>query len=418
MMAPTSSRPNGDELISVIILCANQLAYTRQCLESVLRCTRPPFELILIDNASSDGTSAYLESLQREHGPTRVRVVTNNYNRGFSGGCNQGIAEALGRFLLFLNNDTVVSAGWVEGLVEAAIRHWPGTGLVGPVSNSTAPPQLVPIPYGSLSGLEAFAARRRREFAGQTPLTWRLTGLCLLACRELFDRIGSFDERFGFGYFEDYDLCARVHHLGLELVLAPSIFVHHFGGQTFSGLGLDRTDLLGKAYRLFLAKWGPETTARYAPDFLPATEVIPYLSCRAKHHIALGYQQMGYVLEAERFWRLAIDQEPTFAPAWLGLADLLLTSARIDEVCETSQRLQAVLPHSLEAYVLRARMDVTARNRAALNALDDVLRAAPASLEPVLQRCRQAVCTPDWPAADRAIAEVIQAVYRMAPGPN
>src|SRR5205807_2013812 len=79
----------GDELASLIILCCNELDYTRQCLESVLQHTRPPYELVLVDNGSTDGTPAYLEEIQRRPGPQRVLVLRNADNRGFAAGTNQ-----------------------------------------------------------------------------------------------------------------------------------------------------------------------------------------------------------------------------------------------------------------------------------------------------------------------------------------
>src|SRR5262249_27250458 len=84
-------RPRGDELASIIILCCNQLAHTRPCLESLLRHTRAPYELILVDNGSTDGTPGYLEEIRRRHGPARIEVIRNETNLGFPAGCNQGL---------------------------------------------------------------------------------------------------------------------------------------------------------------------------------------------------------------------------------------------------------------------------------------------------------------------------------------
>ena len=103
--------PAGDELASIIILCCNELEYTRLCLESVLRKTRSPYELILVDNASTDATPTYLEELRARPGPARVEVVRNETNLGFAAGCNQGLAKAQGRWVVFLNNDAVVADG-------------------------------------------------------------------------------------------------------------------------------------------------------------------------------------------------------------------------------------------------------------------------------------------------------------------
>ncbi len=107
-----------DQVVSIILLCANQLSYTRQCIESIIRHTHSPYELIIVDNASNDETPSYLASLTERPGPKRVCVLRNGVNRGFSCGCNQGFAAAQGEFVLFLNNDTIVSVGWLDGLYK------------------------------------------------------------------------------------------------------------------------------------------------------------------------------------------------------------------------------------------------------------------------------------------------------------
>jgi len=113
----------GDELASIIILCCNELDYNRQCLESVLQHTRGPYELILVDNGSTDGTSEYLKEIQGKAEPARVIIMRNEKNVGFPAGCNQGLTKARGRYLVFLNNDTIVTNGWLEGLI-ASLVHW------------------------------------------------------------------------------------------------------------------------------------------------------------------------------------------------------------------------------------------------------------------------------------------------------
>jgi len=259
--------PAGDELASIIILCCNQLEYTRLCLESVLRHTRQPYELILIDNGSTDGTLAHLEGVRDEgpgtRGPERVVVIRNETNVGFPAGCNQGLGEARGRYLVFLNNDTVVTEGWLSGLVGWALHDWPEVGLVGAVTNYASPPQQVPVPYKDLSGVDGFAARRRSEFAKQALRVDRLTGFCLLVRSEVLERIGGFDERYGLGFFDDDDLCVRAREAGFRLLVAQNVFIHHFGSRTFTSMGIDCERQLKENFYQFKAKWGREHAAGY-----------------------------------------------------------------------------------------------------------------------------------------------------------
>ena len=110
-----ADRCPSNELASIIILCCNELGYTRPCLQSVLQHTRRPYELILIDNGSSDGTAEHLEELRQRN--ECVKVIHNAKNLGYPAGCNQGIVQAHGRYVVFLNNDTIVTESWLEGLI-------------------------------------------------------------------------------------------------------------------------------------------------------------------------------------------------------------------------------------------------------------------------------------------------------------
>ena len=150
--------PPDDDLVSIIILCCNQLDVTKLCVESILAQTRRSFELIFVNNGSTDDTQHYLESVRKRPAPDRVVIVENQTNCGYPIGCNQGLARARGRFLVFLNNDTVVPSRWLEGLLRPMLAGWPEVGIVGPVTNYAPEPQGLPISYSELDGLESFAA--------------------------------------------------------------------------------------------------------------------------------------------------------------------------------------------------------------------------------------------------------------------
>jgi GT2 family glycosyltransferase len=264
--------PLGDELASLIILCHNEVEYTRQCLDSVLAHTRPPYELILLDNASTDETPAYLEEVRAHFGPARVEVLRNATNVGFPAGCNQGLRAAQGRYLVFLNNDTIVTPGWLDGLIAWSLRDWPNVGLVGAVTNYSWPPQQVAVDYQKLDDLNDFAAQRRHQYAGQALETQRLAGFCLLVRQEVLRQIGGFDERFGLGFFDDDDLSVRARRAGFRLLVAQDVFIHHFGSRTFTSLGIDIRSQLRQNFTQFHAKWGHRETAGYRlPDDSHAT---------------------------------------------------------------------------------------------------------------------------------------------------
>jgi GT2 family glycosyltransferase/tetratricopeptide (TPR) repeat protein len=263
--------PPGDELASIIILCCNEVELTRTCLESVWKHTRASYELILVDNGSTDGTPAFLEEVKSRPGPARVVVIRNEVNRGFAPGCNQALARARGRYVVFLNNDTQVTAGWLAGLIAWAVSDWPQVGLVGPMSNYAPVPQLYAGRYPGPAGIDAFAAWLAQENAGKAVPVWRLTGFCLLVRREVLQQVGVFDEGYGLGFFEDDDLCIRAREAGFKLLAAQNVFVHHEGSRTFAHLGIDCRQQLRTNFAQFQAKWGLERAAGYQLPEEPAS---------------------------------------------------------------------------------------------------------------------------------------------------
>ena len=130
-------------------------------------------------------------------------------------------------------------------------------GLVGPMSNFVAPPQLVEnVPYRDVNEMHRFAKQWRDERRKQWFTVPKLSGFCLLMKRAVYDKIGGLDERFGLGLFDDDDLAERARRAGFELAVARDLFVHHFGSRTFLGNGIDIDGLLEENGRRFAAKWG------------------------------------------------------------------------------------------------------------------------------------------------------------------
>ena len=125
-------------LTSIIIPCWGQLEFTRQCLAALKSHTRRPWELIIVDNGSTDGTPDYLAGVS-DMANMPVTVITNATNRGFPAAVNQGLKAARGEYLVLLNNDVVVTDGWLEqliGLVNA--RKGGEAEEAGPSGNATA----------------------------------------------------------------------------------------------------------------------------------------------------------------------------------------------------------------------------------------------------------------------------------------
>ena len=154
-----------------------------------------------------------------------------------------------------------------EGSAETALSSLPTAdcllptakpiGLVGPMSNYAAPPQLVEsVPYRDVAEMPEFARRWRDEHLGKWFIVPKLSGFCLLMKRAVYDKIGGLDERFGLGFFDDDDLAERARRAGFELAVAHDLFVHHFGSRTFAGNGINAGKLLEENARRFAEKWG------------------------------------------------------------------------------------------------------------------------------------------------------------------
>ncbi|HEX6304643.1 MAG TPA: glycosyltransferase [Anaerolineales bacterium] len=219
---------------SIIVLTYNNLEYTRMCLESIYAHTvYPDFEVVIVDNASREEAVAYLKDFANEK--PNVNLILNAENLGFARGNNIGAAAAQGDYLVFLNNDTVVTDGWLSGLIR--YLESPEVGMVGPVTNSSGNETRIQVHYQNLDAMHDFAVQRRQEFRGQTFEIPMLAFMCVAMRRSIFDEIGPLDERFGIGMFEDDDYALRLREKGYHIRCAEDIFIHHWGSAGFSKLG-------------------------------------------------------------------------------------------------------------------------------------------------------------------------------------
>lgn len=250
--------------VTIAIPTFNNLDLTRQCLDAIEATAAPvPFDVVVVDNASTDGTPAFLKAAEAAG---RLRAVLNEENRGFSAACNQGAALARGEVVLFLNNDTIPHPGWLEALVAELVER-PETGVVGSkllYADGTIQHAGVvcgerdgePFPYHVYLCQPAGAPHvsHRRELQ-------MVTGACLAVRRELFERVGGFDEAFWNGH-EDLDLCLKARAAGAAVVYRPDSVVTHLESQTKRLVGLEQFHYAKDAdtpeaqgRRLFLRRW-------------------------------------------------------------------------------------------------------------------------------------------------------------------
>lgn len=241
-------------LVSIILVTYNKVELTRQCLRNIVEATETPYEIVVVDNASADGTVAWLRSLDLPG----LTIVANRENLGFGRGCNVGAEVARGEYLVFLNNDTLLCRGWL-GRMARKLRAHSGLGMIGPMTNVASNAQRIG-PEHSIRSEDylAVAARLERDHAGQIQLLRRLIGFCMVVHRSVWDAVGPFDPRFGIGHYEDDDLCVRMERAGYKVAAARDVYVHHFASKSFEGAGIDAfANQFEKAF-VFYKKWGNE----------------------------------------------------------------------------------------------------------------------------------------------------------------
>ncbi len=242
--------------VSLIVLCYNNLELTRACVDSVERHSLwPNLELILVDNASNDGTPQWLTEYAKDR--SWVKLVLNQKNLGFAAGNNVGLEVATGDYLIMLNNDTEVSPGWIHGLHRHFVSD-PGLGMVGPVTDNIGNEAKVDVGYTDKADMPAWATARAVHHAGERIDNRVLAFFCVALRREVYDQVGGLDEAFGLGFFEDDDYCNRARAAGWRLAIAEDVFVHHHLSASFDKLkGSTRKALFEKNKEIYERKWGP-----------------------------------------------------------------------------------------------------------------------------------------------------------------
>lgn len=237
------------EETSIIIPTYNGLNLLRRCVEHIRAYTDIPYELIVVDNGSKDGTAEYCV---RE----RIFLISLPSNIGFPAACNLGMKAALGGSLLLLNNDVFVSPRWLSNM-RTALYSREEVGIVGPVTNYASGAQQVKVGYNDMEGYLREADCRNHSDPSRWREIKRIVGLCYLFKREVMDTIGLLDESFSPGHYEDDDYCYRARAAGYKLLLAGDVLVHHEGSASFrSRYPGGYQDLLERNRRRFVEKWG------------------------------------------------------------------------------------------------------------------------------------------------------------------
>ncbi|MCM8761340.1 MAG: glycosyltransferase family 2 protein [Candidatus Omnitrophica bacterium] len=223
----------------IIIPIWNQPEHTRACIENLIKNTRYPYRLILVDNGSAAATAEYLRGLKID-GVEKV-LIRNEQNLGFVKAVNQGLQASSAPYVCVLNNDTIPAPGWLERLVEFAEAH-KDAGLLNPVCD------------GHLDTPIEEYAKRLEANKGRYMEMNQCFGFCMLIKREVIDKIGYLDEAFGIGGFDDTDYSMRAHKAGYRCVSVHDAYVYHKQHATFNVMG-DRKRLVSPGEKTYFQKW-------------------------------------------------------------------------------------------------------------------------------------------------------------------
>lgn len=263
-------------LTSVVIVTADSGPLVRECVRRVL-ASDAAHEIVLVDNASSDGEID--EIVSRHSGDVRLRVLRNAENIGFGPACNRGAAIARGDALLFLNPDCLIYADTISRLLAVAARH-ADAGVIGVrVEDADGNPEramrrrdpTLRRALMTLSGLARFESRHA-ALAGISMAESRagidveavdaVSGACLFLPRAAFDAVGGFDEAY-FLHCEDLDLCRRVRDSGHRALFVDAIHVRHEQGSS------------SRRRPAFVARHKHRSMWRYFTKFDPAARSVP-----------------------------------------------------------------------------------------------------------------------------------------------
>lgn len=226
------------EKVTIVIPLFNQLHYTRICLESLRSHGAAGARILLINNGSTDQTAEYLATCQG------MDVINNLENLGCAGAWNQGVRESTSDWVVFLNNDVIVSPGWLEGLLSFADEH--GLDVVTPA-----------IREGEYNYDMVEYSGQFVETMGQVCRMGVADGICFMVHRRVLQALVGFDENFRIGQFEDTDFFRRAAAAGFRLGITGRSFLHHFGSVTQDAIrkqqGVRPYEAENRAY--FRKKW-------------------------------------------------------------------------------------------------------------------------------------------------------------------
>ncbi|MFQ5910810.1 MAG: glycosyltransferase family 2 protein [Thermoplasmata archaeon] len=294
-------RAHDSPKISVIILNYNGIEFIVDCLDSVLSSVHPSFEVIVVDNASTDGSVEQVKS--RCTGDPRLRMIPLDENVGSARGNNVGVRHARGGYVVFLNPDTRVNSHWLTELIDVMERDETIAAAQAKLMSLWDPRRLdsagIAINPMGLEYLLGHGVVDRGQFDELGEIL-AASGAAMMTRKDVLEEVGGFDPSF-FMYFEDTDLCWRMRLVGYKIVLAPKAAVLHWrGGSAGPQQG---SSLVYHSTRNHLRMWiknlGWSRLVRYLP-----LSLAYFVGSSVRDIIARGRTDLGVARIRSLVWVL------------------------------------------------------------------------------------------------------------------
>lgn len=226
--------------ISIIIVNWNGGEVFLNCLKSIAKLDYPNFEVIIVDNGSTDGSLDYISVLKNTKGFRGSKIIENNSNLGFAKACNQGFEKSKGEYILLLNNDTRVNPDFLTVLVNR-MQEDSSIGVIQPKIYLMDKPGHLDNAGSFLTRIGflqhwGFLSKDGKEFNIEREI-FSAKGACMLIRRSVIEKVGLFDKIF-FSYFEESDFCWRVWLSGSRVIYFPKTFIYHKVGFTIRRLNV------------------------------------------------------------------------------------------------------------------------------------------------------------------------------------
>ncbi len=238
----------------IIIPVWNQMQSTKNCIESILSSTNHPIRLILINNASDNQTASYLKNIKDKNADTIL--INNDRNLGYIKAINQGLRSCDADYICLMNNDTIVSKGWLDELIRFN-KHRSEYGLLNPLCKGHKEHSMSVDEYGS--HLQNINQNKFMEMN-------QCQGYCMFLTKEVFNKVGFLDEVFGIGGFDDTDYSMRAYKMGYRCACVYTAYVYHDEHVSFNDLG-DRKKIQKASEIAYFKKWPRHLRAAFLFTF-------------------------------------------------------------------------------------------------------------------------------------------------------